>query len=101
VTTDELRRLLAEATPRPWHTPGISMRPYTIYGPDDDDIARAWEPADAEIAVAAVNALPGLLDVADAAREVSDPMIADGGGDRWWGAHGTLRDALTRLDGAS
>lgn len=66
----DLRRLLAEATSGPWHTPGISLRPYTIYGPDDDDLARAWEAADAELAAAAVNALPSLLDELDELRSL-------------------------------
>lgn len=30
----------------------------------------------------------------EAAQEVCDPMVADGGGDRWWAAHDRLRAAL-------
>ena len=56
-----LAKLASKATPGPWHTPGISLRPYTIYDSHDDDIARAWEAADADLMVAAVNALRAAL----------------------------------------
>lgn len=36
--------------------------------------------------------------VVDAARKINDPMVADGGGDRWWEAHAELADALDALD---
>lgn len=97
----DLRRLLAEATPRPWNADGLTLRPGTVWDEHGADLARAWLPADAALIVAAVNALPALLDVADAARTISDPMVADGGGDRWWAAHDALRDALRRLDGVA
>ena len=61
----ELRRLLDEATPGPWE--------YLSIGPDDSYrvVAKAWGVAaacdykDARLIVAAVNAIPALLDELD------------------------------------
>jgi len=100
----ELRRLLAEATPGPWE-----VGDDRVWGNADDVepetlvylIELASPTANSALIVAAFNALPALLDVVDAARVIEDPMVAGGGGDRWWAAHEALRDALRRLDGAS
>ena len=62
---------------------------------------RLMEPNLLTLYEATFGALPALLDVAEAAEVVSDPMVADGGGDRWWSAHDDLRAALERLEGAS
>jgi hypothetical protein len=64
----DLRKLHEVATPPPWHSPGISLRPFTIYAASDADIARAWSGDDAALIVATRNALPYLLDVVEAAR---------------------------------
>ena len=68
----ELRRLLAEATPGPWIDAGdIESIPLTIASDPYAAIGRDPSPQwakNAALIVAAVNALPALLDVADAAR---------------------------------
>jgi hypothetical protein len=102
VTTDELRRLLAEATPRPWtHRP--NQNPYRIVvfggrkayeaGYTTSDI----EAADAALIAAAVNALPGLLDVVEATRIEARHMACGPDCE----ARANLRASLARLDGAS
>ena len=89
----ELRRLLAEATPGPWHRG--TTRTYGIYSADADPedqrtVATVphWDgsshltpidsrgDADAALIVAAVNALPDLLDRIDALEAVVDAARA-------------------------
>ena len=87
MTTADLRRLLADATPGPWVHPDPSWDSVwvttdrCIYASHDAPEARF----DAALIVAAVNALPGLLDrleaadrLATAARDASPwkPMTA-------------------------
>ena len=124
MTTDELWRLLAEATLGPWTiydnlahpaewwiaSCGMGEGRATVWSvnpptPEDapghrTDDGGAADERNAALIAAAVNVLPAHLDVIEAARAVSDPMTRDGGGDRWWEAHDALRDALDRLDGA-
>lgn len=67
----DLRALTAAATPGPWNADGLTLRPGTIWDTKGDDIARAWSQADANLIVAAVNALPALLDEIDRLRAVA------------------------------
>ena len=107
-TIDELRRLLAEATPGPWETdefdPGTvtvlqsSPKTEALCVADLADGATDRPDANAALIVAAVNALPALLRVAEAAAVVCDPMVEGAGGDRWWEEHAALRDALNALE---
>ena len=69
----ELQRLLDEATPRPWHLDsngdsGIYTEPQP--SPTSSDVATAYFDADERLIVAAVNALPDLLDAAEALERV-------------------------------
>ncbi len=83
-TIDELRKLLAEATPGPWRFDTYGASAVILAGgrslsavaslectwPDgDEDKARLTVRADAGIICAAVNALPSLLDSLDASRK--------------------------------
>jgi hypothetical protein len=128
-TIERLRALLAEATPGPWRhgplfweawatdadgamTVRVAEVPHGGYDPESDrmrgvfvdpGIDRSREP-DAALIAAAVNALPALLDVAEAARLVA--QWADNAAE--WSVppplRGELRDLsalLDRLDGAS
>jgi hypothetical protein len=72
MTTEELRRLLQAATPGPWHTGNIELGDL-IYSPSGTLIAetRLRIPEDAALIAAAVNALPALLDVVDAASSIN------------------------------
>ena len=118
MTADELRRLLAEATPGPWRQTGTKARPHwyvtsdiaLVHGnlpPTREDYApetiQRWI-ADAALIVAAVNVLPAHLDVIKAAR---DELACQ---DREFGTPSdgldrcehaaALRAALARLDAA-
>ena len=62
----ELRKLLVEATSRPWWVENGALG--TLIS-DGDAIAECYDDADAALIVAAVNALPKLLDLADAVRD--------------------------------
>lgn len=85
-----------------------SSDPYQLL---HDHCALSWDDVNAiaavlghfglEIAAEADRATPryeALLAVAEAARVVCDPMVQDGGGDRWWSAHDDLARALAALD---
>jgi hypothetical protein len=103
MTSDELRRLLAEATPGPWRYPvsgAISCPPRPITGAN---VVADWNGTseDAALIVAAVKALPGLLDVVDAARWLVAMPDAIEPHSTHWEDIADLRDALARLDGAS
>jgi hypothetical protein len=116
-----LRRLLAEATPRPWGRSSENdelvsassrthpdMNTVVCYGEGDQEGI-----ADAALIVAAVNALPALLAVVDAAERAEDEMNREHAGcdvaQRCFDVgHSEVRhrlrralDALARLDGAS
>lgn len=121
----DLRRLLAEATDVPWR--------WVAIGPGEGDIALggAVDPEgefhiltpsvcqscrdhggkclapnshDADLIEAAVNALPALLDVVDAARALRGFGVANRVGAKYaakTAAFDVLDDAIERLDGAS
>lgn len=88
-TIAEGRRLIAEATdreakgfpsPLPWY---VSGRHNMIWGDDGDAITGPepyFELSVANIIVLAVNALPALLDVAEAAAAYQEEMAAIGNG---------------------
>lgn len=67
MTVQELRDLLGMAAPRPWRIGGELHG--CIVSADDDTLIRPL-PGDAGLIVAAVNALPALLDLADAVIEL-------------------------------
>ena len=71
--TDTLRRLLSEATPGPW------IRPWGTYS-IRQAFGRGGEctlpQPDIDLITAAVNALPVLLDVAEAARKAAEAQDA-------------------------
>jgi hypothetical protein len=74
-----LRELLAEGVPLPWEAPahrededGYSAAIYGNVPEDEQGVADVIRPQDAALIVAAVNALPKLLDVVEAARKVQD-----------------------------
>ena len=82
---EELRCVLAAATPRPWHTELETQargKPWRVVASARSIICRVgrddmpYVPADAALIAAAVNALPVLLAVADAARELEAATIA-------------------------
>ncbi len=94
---EALAKLATEATPGPWHSPGISLRPYTIYGPNDDDLARAWEGEDAAyIAAASPDVVLALVRVALAAKAFSE--VAETAPKVRRPAIAALRAALADLD---
>lgn len=66
------------------HQPGVFI---------DPKMGRSRE-ADAALIVEAVNNYDRLRAIEKAARVVCDPMVQDGGGDRWWSAIAALRAAL-------
>ena len=83
--TEELRRVLAAATPGPWHTELETQargKPWRVVASARSIICRVgrddmpYVPADAALIAAAVNAAPALLAVADAARELEAATIA-------------------------
>jgi hypothetical protein len=69
----ELRRLVAEARPQPWHRGDIYGQAdfrMIVYGPDGTQVCSVYQhapdyPASADLIVAAVAALPRLLDLAE------------------------------------
>ena len=90
---ETLRELAGAATPGPWHS-HISMRPYTVYGPDDNDLARAWDDADAAyIAAMSPDFALRLADLIDAAEDVDGEYH---GRSRGWHKH--LHAALAALE---
>jgi hypothetical protein len=95
--TDELRRLLAAATPGPWNADGLTLRPGTVWNEHGNDLARAWLPSDAALIVAAVNALPILLGaleiIAAAPTDAPDAIGVT--------ARNVARAALARLDASA
>jgi hypothetical protein len=99
MTTDELRRLLDEATPRPW---GQSVSGWYIDAAGGVAIADVHGISDqalsnAALIAAAVNALPALLAVVEAAQEFRDEYAGyDDGAE----ARRKLFDALDALDKA-
>ncbi len=90
---DDLRALLALATARPWAHDEEGRWGTIINGDDDVLMIDECEAADAALLVAAVNALPDLLDIADAAEALLAAGPLDGGG------FTALEQALARLEG--
>lgn len=86
--TAELRKLLEEGTPGPWMVADRSVREHgaevasiesgvSVVRPLDDSLIEPGDPkADAALIAAAVNALPMLLDVVEAARAFDDAQRA-------------------------
>ena len=82
----ELRRLLEEATPRPWeayrphpHYARYAVDRVTPEGHLGDDVATTEDvnaEANAQLIAAAVNALPGLLDALEKAEGHRDSLAA-------------------------
>jgi hypothetical protein len=74
---ERLRALLAEATPGPWAWTETGGPFALVMGPDGDELVHVRmnlglgsnPDRDAALIAAAVNALPALLDVAEAARD--------------------------------
>ena len=100
---ERLRGLLAEGTPGPWIRPWASLNVHWMGG---DDVLKSQ--INIDCAVAAVNALPALLDVAEAVRRMTAVQLADGCGTcggtgiAWdWPDVTALRADLARLDGAA
>jgi hypothetical protein len=99
---ERLRALLAEATPGPWLTgigrfsanalaaerPGLLLA--EVHTALDGDWIFAERHQEAALIAAAVNALPALLNVVDAAQAATRYRLPV-----------ALQDALDRLDGAS
>ena len=113
-TIERLRALLDEATPRPWEAEDTSDVNDDLFSDDEREspLSTGWFRgqvgkvdvgdystltfADAALMVEAVNALPALLDVAEASRALVPCECS------WHPAeYVTLRTALIRLDGAS
>ena len=116
---ERFRALLAEATPGPWRArkwPSPRMvevlattKPPIVpwSGFDDSDRTLKEHDANAVLIAAAVNALPALLDVAEAARALAavHEALHRRGDPEWKGwecdERNALCAALARLDGAS
>ena len=117
-TIERLRALLAGATPGPWRArkwPSPRMvevlattKPPIVpwSGFDDSDRTLKEHDANAVLIAAAVNALPALLDVAEAARALAavHEALHRRGDPEWKGwecdERNALCAALARLDGA-
>ena len=78
----ELCRLLDEATPRPWRQEWVEGDEwYAVYGQPTGDlvcpeVCTAGDADDTNLLVAAVNALPGLLDALEKAEAHRDSLAA-------------------------
>jgi hypothetical protein len=99
-----LRALLAQATPIPWTTEDRGGRMVDAAGGEIESIAfpfcRSDHRRDAALILAAVNALPALLEIAEAAQAIAAQrngpyLMADM--DRTLAAEGLLKRALRRL----
>ena len=92
--TVELRRLLAKAD-IPW---ALDEDEFNLILTADDDVLllSKFERKVGELIVAAVNAMPALLDIVDAAEALDASMPGASGPSA--GAVEQLRDALARLD---
>ena len=79
-----LRELLAEGTPRPWRIglegDNTGWPESSVWSTEDNCVGECYRNAseqDAALIIAAVNALPKLLDVVEAARAVPRPCGCD------------------------
>lgn len=112
MNTQELRRLLAGATPGPWEWVSDDLEIRASYEDGDewvlDDVICQWpQPKDAALIVAAVNALPALLGVARALESVANyaHLFSPGHASGEWRSCGynscsEARVALDRLNDA-
>jgi hypothetical protein len=92
---DHLRQLLAAATPGPWeHWPGHGESPDVVKSDTGMWATIGYAPNTAALIAAAVNALPALLRVAEAASEVLKARLAPGGLGE--GAHDGVRHRQPR-----
>ncbi len=72
-----LRELLKKATPGPWHRLGVSgPRGFVAVSESAESaVSLSERQADTDIIVAAVNALPGLLDELERLRSAGEAML--------------------------
>jgi hypothetical protein len=109
----ELRRLLSEASPGPWESRRRAHENDLVIASEAMPVlaelrsrptsAKLRTPADAALIAAAVNALPELLDVVEAAQAVRDAVLADDARDPGIGqivSPRELNPLLDRLDAA-
>lgn len=84
-----LRSLLAKATPK-WDAPGAARHGCDFWriGDDAPYTAITKTEADARLIHAAVNALPALLDIAEAVMALRDQLRIDHDSFNRWGLHG-------------
>lgn len=76
MTVQELRDLLDQAATLPWILDADDTQNNVVSADDDHVTGKLW-PHDAALIVAAVNALPKLLDVWEAAREVASTYAGE------------------------
>ena len=101
----ELRRLLSEGTPGPW-----AAGAETVQDSDHCAVASCWlthegdhkdrSEQNARLIVAAINALPALLDVVEAAERWT-AMTADTGTEEAIEIVHAMQDAMARLEGGT
>ena len=72
MTIEELKQALEAATPLPWAFNCEEVDVYTTIRAGEFEVADAWLPANARLIVEAVNNLPALLKVAEAAENAVD-----------------------------
>ena len=102
-TLDHLAELLAKATPTGWLAPFGAYSPSSvlpIYASGNRQVAESVSREDAALIIAAINALPALLEIARAAQVVSSQrngmyLMADM--DQTLAAESALRRALAKL----
>lgn len=97
MTLDDLRALEAAATPGPWHASnGVRGWVHLTQGNgsiNDLGVATFFGEDDTALTAAARNALPALLAIAEASREVAELHRMGAGGDSWWEAIERLCEA--------
>ena len=92
-----LRELLAKAAPGPWIAEGSSFRSTTSH-PTDEIVDYVYDLADAQFIVAAINALPALLAIAEAAADVQDGVDKRDEDECEFAAAGTRGSAMEMHD---
>ena len=99
MTTEELRRLLSEATPGPWHINKDSLEDL-VCSPSGTLIAETQLriPDDAALIAAAVNALPALLAVVEAAHDWRNAYESNDPSDKAFEAMNAALDALSEVE---
>lgn len=75
---EDLACLEKSATARPWAAPDKGDKDNTVWGPSDElpNIADCVSPADAHLIAAVRNALPEILEVLRAAKDLQDLRMA-------------------------